>query len=174
MKRIQRKMLLVFMVVILGLGVSGVANAATIALTKNFGLFGGWILGIGESATYSFLVDQFEVPPAVVTSAILRVDALFVDTGANAVLGQFTNPIGNLNDGVGWIGASSSSFDVANLFSSWAGGNLFVTVTAGERAIKLASSTLFVNYTVPEAGTLVLLASGLIGLVGYRRSRRMI
>ena len=65
MKRIQRKMVLAVMVMLLGLGVAGAANAATITLTQNLN---DWLLGVGDSKTFSFLVDQFTVPPAIVTS----------------------------------------------------------------------------------------------------------
>jgi hypothetical protein len=183
MKKIGSKVILAVMVMILGIGVAGVANAATITYYPT-GLYTD-TLGAGTTENFSFLVDITD-PPYTFNTAVLRIEATRVNSGTNEVFGQLMF-LNFLNEGTGNHYDSATEFPIASLFTDWSGGNFDVSVVTTE-SLKLTSATLFVNYTltstvggpnngssaVPEAGTIILLGSGLVGLVGYRRSRRMV
>jgi len=188
------------MAMVLALGVAGVAGASIITLDDpgNFTSYQylGTSLGFNQTKAWSFTTpDGFMVPPDVVTSATVYINAIGVYSNYNRVsitgVGNFTlNPdVWTWSGGWTWKNNGSNTYiDVADAFTpSWGEGNsLGVSVTSGQyfSKIYLNYSTLDVSYTnggggggggdpvhAPEPGTLLLLGSGLVGLSVYGRKK---
>jgi len=162
-------------------GASG-ASLFTDVQTLNIILAEGPIadLFIPNSYTYQHLTPaDFEVPYDTVNSASLSIKGYLIDGDDDTVSVQ-GNLAGTLTDS-GWLWSSSTSvFDIATAFSVWATGSpLAVTITGNgsllDGVLKLKTSTFSLDYTngnappVPEPGTMLLVGTGLLGLVAVNR-----
>ena len=188
---------LMAIIVCLGmLGFAGIASALTFTDTQILDVIIGegpvaqffW----GDSYSYTHATpSDFEVPWDTVNSASLDISGYWIDDNNDQV--QVSgSAVGTLTPGgsYGWYWdwgwqwddtPSVSTFDISSTFSSWSTGDpLGITIVAdgafGDGFLQLDTSTFNLNYEngtapVPEPSTILLMGTGLLGIIGFGRKR---
>jgi hypothetical protein len=175
------------------LGTAATANATMIDLTHQWSsTVHGITLPVqffanDETATWSYDLSAadsgFTVPFDVVTSASLQIVAYLVNSGGNDEVKFSTDLLGYLNDGSGFFNASNTYFDLtSSVFGTWTSADNPLTFTLTVRdfaGLKLDYARLKLCYNdgtqppaqVPEPGTILLMGTGVLGMVLVRRMR---
>ena len=193
------KKLMAILVCLGMLGFAGVASATTFTdkqyldVTIGEGLCAQYIWGDSFSYTHE-TPDDFQVPWDIVISASLDISGYWIDDNNDQV--QISgSTVGTLTPGgsygwswsswswVSWDTPSVSTFDISSTFSSWSTGEpLNITITANgdfpDFIIQLDTSIFTLEYKnatastpVPEPATILLISTGLIGIIGFGRKR---
>ncbi len=195
----MKKFLMFLCTLSLFFGLAGTASAISYTDTKILDLIIGEgplaQLLYGETYSYSHNTPvDFEVPWDNVNSAYLSLVGYWID-GNNDKVEVNGTTIGTLTPGgakgLKWSWStwtfecydnpSISLFDITSTFSEWTNGSpLDITISADGKLfdgiLEISTSTFNLNYDnsspIPEPATMLLLAAGLFGFVGYKRLRK--
>ena len=174
----MKKLLISCLVTLFLLLVSNV-NALTIDQTSNLNQYLYGATSPGWNWTQNFTFN-----PGIVTinSAKVEILAWNVNYGEEDWIKGDNNPLGKLNEGGdGTSDPSNTNFNLLPYASSLLDGSMvFNIITAADRGLELKTSRLVIDYSLrgeespnnteaPEPMTLLLVGSGMLGLVGLKR-----
>ncbi len=146
--------------------------------------------GLDHSLSWSHtLPGDLTVPPGSIERALLWIDGSRIDDNDNWVSFQGVFQWGGLNsnDGPWWdfLGLLGDNTLVnltdVNIPGFWNQGSLDVSISAGERSLRINNASLALSYTagtnpttpgVPEPATMLLFGLGLVGAGIARRIRK--